>query len=124
MNELMSVVNAAACARRRIPLLPSAILKSRVCVGTPSQPNGSLELTYVKRVCEEIARRSLPRASDTPSFIRSTICRARLTAWIPALEASSGKKAGQDSVSASTRNSCARDFAQRLLRAAVHGHWR
>lgn len=29
---------------------------SFVCVGTPSQTNGNLDLTYIRRVCEEIGK--------------------------------------------------------------------
>ena len=41
---------------------------SVVCVGTPSQINGSLDLSYVRRVCEEIG--ALLRAKD--DFTRSS----------------------------------------------------
>jgi len=68
-----------------------------VCVGTPSQPNGSLELKYVERVCADIGRALAARESYAVVVVRSTIlpgtARERL---IPLLESESGREAGQD----------------------------
>jgi GDP-mannose 6-dehydrogenase len=70
---------------------------SLVCVGTPSQANGSLDLKYVRKVCEEIgsALRDKPdyhvvvaRSTMLPGSMRSLV--------IPVLEAASGKRAGVD----------------------------
>lgn len=43
-----------------------------VCVGTPSDSNGNLDLTHVRRVCEEIARRRVP-GKRLVLAIRSTV---------------------------------------------------
>jgi len=67
-----------------------------VCVGTPSSGNGNLDLTYVRRVCEEIAE--VLRAKDrfTAIVIRSTVLPGTLRDLvIPTLESVSGKRAGQ-----------------------------
>jgi GDP-mannose 6-dehydrogenase len=70
---------------------------SLVCVGTPSQPNGSLDLTYVRRVCEEIGAALSDKQESHIIVIRSTMLPGTIeTIVIPALEASSGKKAGAD----------------------------
>jgi GDP-mannose 6-dehydrogenase len=70
---------------------------SFVCVGTPSQTNGNLDLTYIRRVCEEIGK-SLKNKSDRHIVvIRSTILPGTMRGIvIPVLEESSGKKAGTD----------------------------
>jgi GDP-mannose 6-dehydrogenase len=80
---------------------------SLVCVGTPSNHNGSLDLSYVKRVCQQIgeAIRSKPLKSNPlkskprPHIIvlRSTMLPGTIEeAVVPTLEVSSGKRRGRD----------------------------
>ncbi|HUF80316.1 MAG TPA: nucleotide sugar dehydrogenase, partial [Burkholderiales bacterium] len=66
-----------------------------VCVGTPSRPNGDIELKYVRRVCEQIgaalrhhdgAPAVVIRSTMLPGTVRETV--------IPLLESSSGRRAG------------------------------
>lgn len=67
-----------------------------VCVGTPSNGNGNLDLTYVKRVCEEIAGMLREKVRFTAIVIRSTVLPGTVrNLVIPTLERISGKKAGQ-----------------------------
>lgn len=68
---------------------------SLVCVGTPSQVNGSLDLKYVRRVCEEIGAALRAKHDFHVVVVRSTILPGTMTdVVIPALEDSSGKRAG------------------------------
>ncbi|MEA2176420.1 MAG: GDP-mannose 6-dehydrogenase [Blastocatellia bacterium] len=70
---------------------------SLVCVGTPSKPNGSLDLEYVKRVCEEIGQALEAKREQHTIVIRSTMLPGTIeSVVVPALEASSGKRAGRD----------------------------
>jgi GDP-mannose 6-dehydrogenase len=67
-----------------------------VCVGTPSSGNGNLDLTYVVRVCEQIAEGLREKDGFTAIVIRSTVLPGTVrTLVIPTLESVSGKKAGQ-----------------------------
>jgi GDP-mannose 6-dehydrogenase len=70
---------------------------SFVCVGTPSQNNGNLDLHFVRRVCEQIGRALGQKAERHVVVIRSTILPGTMhTLVIPTLEEFSGKKAGVD----------------------------
>lgn len=70
---------------------------SFVCVGTPSLPNGNLDLTYVRRVCEQIGVALKDKGARHTVVIRSTILPGTMCQLvIPALEEASGKKAGGD----------------------------
>jgi len=70
---------------------------SFVCVGTPSQPNGNLDLRYIKRVCEQIGQALKEKDEWHTVVIRSTILPGTMCQIvIPALEQSSGKTAGLD----------------------------
>ncbi len=70
---------------------------SLICVGTPSQLNGSLDLTYVRRVCEEIGAAIAQKTSFHIVVARSTMLPGTMKdIVIPTLEASSGKTAGVD----------------------------
>jgi len=70
---------------------------SIVCVGTPSSPNGNLELGYVERVCEEIGAALRDKKEFSAVVIRSTVLPGTLRKLvIPTLEAASGKTVGDD----------------------------
>ena len=70
---------------------------SLVCVGTPSQPNGNLDLSYVERVCAQIGEALRTKAGRHTIVIRSTVFPGTTASLArPALEKSSGKTAGQD----------------------------
>jgi len=70
---------------------------SLVCVGTPSQVNGNLDLTYIRRVCELIGEALKGKPTRHTVVIRSTILPGTMRKLvIPVLEEYSGKKSGAD----------------------------
>jgi GDP-mannose 6-dehydrogenase len=70
---------------------------SFVCVGTPSQYNGNLDLSFVRRVCEEIGAALKDKSTYHVVVVRSTMLPGSMcNVVIPTLETYSGKKAGID----------------------------
>jgi GDP-mannose 6-dehydrogenase len=67
-----------------------------ICVGTPGAANGSLDLRYVRRICEQIGE-ALAGVDDFKIVaIRSTLLPGSMqSVVIPTLEKSSGKRAGE-----------------------------
>lgn len=70
---------------------------SFICVGTPSQSNGNLDLRYIRRVCEETGQVLRSKAARHLVVIRSTVLPGTMREiTVPVLEEASGKKAGAD----------------------------
>ena len=70
---------------------------SFVCVGTPSQANGNLDLRYIRRICEQIGEALKSKSTRHTVVIRSTILPGTMhKVVIPTLEEFSEKKAGAD----------------------------
>ncbi len=70
---------------------------SFVCVGTPASPNGSQDLTAIKRLAEQLGKALVGKSARHTIVIRSTVRPGTVEGMIqPLLEAHAGKRAGQD----------------------------
>jgi GDP-mannose 6-dehydrogenase len=68
-----------------------------VCVGTPGQPNGSLDLSFVRRVVQQIGEQLAGAAQYKVVVIRSTLLPGSMqSVVIPMLEESSRRSSGRD----------------------------
>ena len=97
IGEIMAAT--AKAGRLRATSDPNQAIRetelSFVCVGTPSQANGNLDLRYIRRICEQIGEALKAKSERHTVVIRSTILPGTMrTIVIPTLEELSGKKAG------------------------------
>jgi GDP-mannose 6-dehydrogenase len=78
----------------------SAVMRSEIsliCVGTPSQHNGKLDLSHVERACQQIGTALRDKSEFHWVVLRSTVLPGTTESLvIPILEAASGKRAGSD----------------------------
>jgi len=99
IEEILSE-NARAGRLRATTDPIEAVMESElsiVCVGTPSLPNGSLDLRYIRRICEQIGEALRIKDARHTVVIRSTILPGTMhKVVIPTLEQFSGKRSGQD----------------------------
>jgi len=70
---------------------------SLVCVGTPGNHNGSLDLSYIEGACQQIGEALAAKGRYHTVVMRSTMLPGTIDETvIPALESYSGKRAGSD----------------------------
>ncbi|SFM43065.1 nucleotide sugar dehydrogenase [Marinobacter pelagius] len=78
----------------------AAVLESEmsmICVGTPSKPNGDLDLTFVEKVARDIGTALREKDAWHLVVVRSTVLPGTVRdVVIPILQEASGKIAGQD----------------------------
>lgn len=68
-----------------------------ICVGTPGRPNGSLDLTYVRRIAQQIGEQLANCSTYKVVVIRSTLLPGSMEEVVlPLLERVSGKRPGAD----------------------------
>ncbi len=95
INRTVRARTLRAVSDARMAIAQSDV--SLICVGTPSNGNGSLDFKYIKRVCREIGAQLREKEKYHVVAIRSTVLPgvAQHIA-IPALEKISGKKVGEE----------------------------
>jgi GDP-mannose 6-dehydrogenase len=99
IGEMIATTAAAGKLRATIDVREAVMGSdiSLICVGTPSLLNGNLDLSYVRRVCEEIGAAIKDKSSFHVVVGRSTMLPGSMrNVVIPTLEQASGKKAGVD----------------------------
>jgi GDP-mannose 6-dehydrogenase len=70
---------------------------SFICVGTPSQRNGKLDLSHIRHVCADIGRALRAKKAFHWIVVRSTVLPGTTEGMItPTIESESGKRAGRD----------------------------
>ncbi len=99
LGELISAARAAGhlTATTRIDEALPGAEAVLVCVGTPSAPDGSLDLAHVLRSVQEVGHALRATRTYTVVVMRSTMLPGSVQGLLtPALEEASGLKAGRD----------------------------
>jgi GDP-mannose 6-dehydrogenase len=130
LGELLA--EAAAAKRLRATTSTADAVRdtdlSLICVGTPSRKNGSLDLSYLVRVCEQIGDALRDKPDYHVVVVRSTVLPGTTHGQvIPALERHSGKKYGEGFGVAVNpeflrEGSALKDFRQPPLTLVGHNH--
>lgn len=93
LTEGVAAGRISASTDARQAVLDSEI--SMICVGTPSAEDGSIDLKWIRRVCENIGEILKDKPARHLVIVRSTMLPGSVEGTvIPALEKSSGKKNG------------------------------